>query len=123
MSLHGLFREIELASFRAFHSGTMTLIETIALLVVSLLFLAVGISRWVEFQDYGFSRIRKVVLIIMHLVGCVALAMAFAIQAVDLDRRFSAAGMGFLASALVLLFPIHIYLGLLRRVKSRPKAS
>ncbi len=97
------------------------MLGSVALLLVSLMFLLVGASRWVEFLDFGFSPLRRRVLIAIHLVGCVVFGLAFAIEAIDLDKKYSNVGMGLLASALVLLFPIHIYTGLLRRIKLRKK--
>ena len=115
--------EIHLMLYRVFHADAATKYGSLAMLLISILFIVVGASRWVEFLDFNFSTLRRSVLIFIHLVGCVVLGLAFAIQAIDLDKKFSNIGMGLLASAFVLLFPIHIYIGLLRRVRSGPKNS
>ncbi len=123
MSMHQFLHEISLMLYRVFHSDAKTTYGSIALLVISLMFLLVGISRWVEFLDFPFSKLRRNVLIVIHLAGCVVLGLAFALEAVDLDKRFNAIGMGLLASALVLLFPAHIYIGLLRRIRTKNSLS
>lgn len=117
MDLNHILHVIKMMSYRVMHADAKTMYGSYAMLAVSLMFLIVGCMRWVEFLDFGFSKTRRTILIIMHLVGCVVLAMAFSLEAMDIDKRFNNVGMGLLASALVLLFPIHIYLGLLRRLR------
>ena len=119
MSWHTFPHKFHGTYLRLLHADWATQASTLALVVIALVFLVVGMARWVEFLDFGFSKMRRSILIVIHLVGCLVLAMAFAVQAVDLDKQFSNIGMGLLASALVLLFPIHIYLGLLRRIRTR----
>jgi len=119
MDLHRVIHDIHLMSYRVLHSDAKTMYGSLAMLLVALMFLIVGSLRWVEILDFNFSKLRRTVLIIMHLLGCIVLALAFALEAVDIDKSYSAVGMGLLASALVLLFPIHIYLGLLRRLRTK----
>jgi hypothetical protein len=115
MSLHQFVHEIHLLTLSVFHADPATMYTSLAMLIFALVFLLVGASRWVEFQDFRFSKSRRSILIAMHLIGCLILSLSFALFAIDLNRGFSTFVMALLVSALFLLFPIHIYTGILRR--------
>jgi len=118
MSWHNFSIQIQIMFHRVLHSDDVTMYSSFGLILLALIFMIAGATRYVEFLDFGFSKLRRSLLIFAHIAGCMALGLAFSLQGLDLDKKFSELGMGLLASALVLLFPIHIYIGLLRRIRN-----
>ncbi len=118
-----MIHELHVMLFRIWHEDAVTKWESLALLAIALAFLIAGAARWVEFLDFGFSKVRRAVLISTHLLGCLFLTGAFILQAIDLDKKFSNIGLGLLISSLFLLFPSHIYIALLRRVRNKAGGS
>ncbi len=88
--------------------------ESIGILVFGVIFLAVGIHRIVEFSGLGFTRLEKSVLITFHVIGCVVAAAGFALLAFDIKKTLM---QSFFISAFVVLVPIHILVGIKRRIK------
>ena len=116
-----LLNELPQLLQRLLHADLQTQGMAAGLLVLAVGFLSVGAARWVEYSDFGFSKLRRRILVVLHLIGCVLVALAFAVVALDLDKRFTSMAIEFLGSAMILLVPIQIYIGLIRRKILREK--
>jgi hypothetical protein len=92
---------------------------SILLLAMSAAFLVVGLSRIVEFEGLGLGKIVKPILIVTHIFGCFLFAAAMALFAIDVHKAHTQTIAWLLAPALIILLPVHIYLGLKRRIKIR----
>ena len=89
---------------------------SIAALVFGLVFFIVGLSRVVEFTGIGLSDLQRHVFSLAHIVGCVLFFMAFVLLAIDVQNRHKDLLSKVLFSALAIFFPVHIYIGLKRRI-------
>jgi hypothetical protein len=90
---------------------------TIALTGFAILFFGVGIFRVVEFNGVGLRKNVRGALIVLHLFGCLFFSAAMVVLGIDGDRRLNSLMTSLLVSGVLLLFPIHIFLALKRRLK------
>lgn len=112
--LHRLF-------YNFMHADRVSFWTGIAVLLFSLAFAVVGVLRWVEFNDFGFARVKKRILVTMHILGCLIFSLGFILLALDTNKEQNVLVGATFASAMLLLFPAHIYLGLLRRIRNKQK--
>jgi hypothetical protein len=92
---------------------------TLALLAFAGIFLVVGFLRVVEIRVFHFSPWKERSLIAVHLLGVLFFSLALALLAANpqgAEREWMTRAF---VSGFFLLFPLHIYLGLLRRVRTR----
>jgi hypothetical protein len=83
-------------------------------------FFLVGLARVTEFNGLGIPQLRKSMLIFLHLLGCVTFSLVFMLFGMDVNKTYPALNSllaGLFVASIVLLFPVHIYVGLLRRIK------
>jgi hypothetical protein len=92
---------------------------TIAILVFSVIFLVVGLFRVVEFSGIGLGKNTRRVLIGLHVLGCFIFAAAMVFSALDFHGEYKTVKTAFFLGGIGLLFPIHIFLGLKRRIRLR----
>jgi hypothetical protein len=93
---------------------------SIALYVFSLAFLVAGITRVAEFSGVGIKDALRRVLMVAHVIGCVLFSGVFALLGID---EHSGLIGPFLAASLIILFPVHIYLGIKRRIAIRDRSQ
>ncbi len=123
LTWHRFLRDLQLMAIKVQHASIGDQILCGGLLIFSLAILSVGISRIVEFHGLGLSPLRIRILSVMHVFGCIALALGMALVGIDTDK-LHLVGLSFLMGfALIILFPIHIYIGLLRRIKLKDRAK
>ena len=118
MELHHLLQQLRVEFFISLSPHSDNFYTALLMLTFSFAFLAVGVVRLVEWQGVGFSKIKRFSFCILQVIGSVCTSLGFAIFAIDphgLHKTLLTAliGVGFLT-----LFPIQIYLALVRRVKS-----
>lgn len=92
------------------------MILQIGLIAFAVAFVIVGFLRVVEFKAAGLGPKQRMLLIPVHVIGCIAFAGAMYLMATDahnLHRELTARL--FFGSVLV-LFPIHIFVALKRRI-------
>ncbi len=93
----------------------------VGLLAFAIIFFIVGASRIVEFEGLEFSKTLKRFFISVHLLGtlCFSLSIAFlGVSETDLYKPYST---GVFIVAIFILFPLHIFLAIKRRIRSHPK--
>lgn len=120
-AIHRFLRNTQLmfARLPQLHGPALWLI--IALLTFALLFLVIGLTRIVEFKGLGLSYRRRTILTALHILGCITFSLMFVLFAIDINKTYSDLLAGLLISSLILLFPIHIYAGILRNIRLRQK--
>ncbi len=89
---------------------------SLVLLLFALIFLAVGILRVVEFQGLGFTRKRLRFLAIFHVLGCLLFSATIADLALDMYQLFPLIKGALFSASILILFPLHIYVALRRRI-------
>jgi hypothetical protein len=94
---------------------------TIALYVFAVLFFVVGVSRVVEFSNIGIKTGVKRVLVAAHVVGCALFCGVFVAFARE-TRPTTLVG-ALLGASLAILFPVHIYVGIKRRITIRDQSE
>jgi hypothetical protein len=88
------------------------------LLAFAVLFLIVGVVRIVEFKAAGISLFQRRFLIPLHIIGCLAFSGAIALLALEETGQEHKTLMAILfTSGMVILFPLHIYVALKRRIQ------
>jgi hypothetical protein len=92
---------------------------TYGMLVFSVLFLIGGITRIVEFSGLGLGRILRPILIAAHLVGCALFSSSMVVLAYDVTETRKTLVAILFFSGVGLLLPIHIFVGIKRRIKLR----
>jgi phosphate starvation-inducible membrane PsiE len=90
---------------------------TYALEVFAAVFFVVGIFRVVEFKAAGISGFQRAFLIPLHIIGCGLFTACIVLLAIDPAQEHKKMMVWFFFSAILLLFPIHIYVGLKRRIR------
>jgi hypothetical protein len=101
------------------HAQGVDFWTTLAVLIFSLVFFGVGITRVVEFKGIGLSSTKRSIFTIAHIIGCLLFSLALMLLAIDVTKlRLDIMGV-LVGVSLALLFPVHIYLGLLRRIHLR----
>lgn len=91
----------------------------IAGIVFALAFFGVGVYRVVEFSGLGLSPTKRVVLTTGHVLGCVLFSSSIAALGIDSRRELQQLTGTLLFSGMLILFPIHIYIGLRRRILAK----
>jgi hypothetical protein len=119
MYFHALLHSLRIVAIEAFRSDIQTQVTAALGLTMALALFVVGVYRWREFLDYGFSTVRRRGLIILHIAGCFVFCIALALLSIDVNKKIAGLTMGLLFSGLIFLFPIQIYLGILRRLRGR----
>jgi len=89
---------------------------SIAILGFAILFLIVGILRTVEFNDISLKKLQKTILIGLHILGCLLFSAALTVLAVDQEQYYNFYLRILLFSAILILFPIHIFVGIKRKI-------
>ena len=114
-------------SFSSLKSSTMLRMEmfmnftnwdwtTYAILGFTAIFLVVGIARVVEIHVFRFSKLKLYTFILLHVLGVLLFAAALGLMAIDTKNIYRTIMSFLFFSGVLILFPMHIYLGLLRRV-------
>jgi hypothetical protein len=88
----------------------------IAGIVFALAFFGVGVYRVVEFSGLGLNPTKRVVLTVGHVLGCLLFSSSIAVLGIDSKRELHQITGTLLFSGMLVLFPIHIYVGLKRRI-------
>jgi hypothetical protein len=96
---------------------------SILLIAFAVVFVCVGVIRVVEFGDLGLKTPVRIALVIAHLVGCLLFACAISLLGIDVKREHMTLMSYLLFPGLGILLPVHIYLGLKRRIKTRQMAE
>src|ERR1700757_5266709 len=94
-----------------------------ALLIFAVVFFVVGVLRIVEFKAAGISEGVRWILIPLHVLGCAAFSGSIALLALGMDQTHRTWMTGLFFSAVFLLFPIQIYVGIKRRIQSKSEPS
>ena len=89
------------------------------MLVFALVFLVGGMMRIVEFNGLGLGRFLKPTLIAAHILGCLLFSSAIALAGIDIHQERPMYMRVFILSSLGILLPVHIFLGLKRRIALR----
>jgi hypothetical protein len=89
---------------------------SIATLVFGFFFTVVALTRVVEFSGIGLSDFRRKVLVVAHVVGCLIFGAAFVVLALDVNNHHKELLGRLLFASLTIFFPVHIYIGLKRRI-------
>jgi uncharacterized membrane protein len=89
-----------------------------AVVAFAAVFLVVGIFRVVEFTDIGLKPATQYTLMAAHVVGCILFSMALALTEWQIlpDQKKITSCLFF--GGVLLLFPIHIYLGIKRKIRA-----
>lgn len=87
------------------------------LIAFAVVFMLVGILRVVEIRASGISRKWQLILIPLHVIGCVFFAAAIVLVGLDTtgELKFLTSVCFFIGVAI--LFPMHIFLALKRRIR------
>jgi hypothetical protein len=96
---------------------------SILLIVFAVVFVVVGVIRVVEFSDLGLKGPVRYLVIAGHLIGCLLFASAVSLLGIDVKREHVTLMSYLLFPSLGLLLPIHIYLGIKRRIKMREMSN
>ena len=91
--------------------------DAVAILVFALVFLVVGVSRISEFNGVGLGDTTRKIFIAAHILGCFLFSIALGLLGVDVARIHRTLMSVVFFSGVGLLFPIHIYVGLKRRIR------
>jgi len=78
-------------------------------------FLIIGFVRVVEFKSSGVPRNQRFVLIPIHIIGTLAFTTAIILLARDRASEKTLLTWAF-ATGVLILFPLHIYVGIKRRL-------
>ncbi len=89
----------------------------IAGMTFAIVFLIVGIMRVVEFSGLNLSKFQKCIFIPAHIIGCFLFSSVAALITVDTHGIYRSLMNSFFAAGIVILFPIHIFIGIKRRIK------
>jgi len=116
-----LEHELHRLVYNFLHADRVSFWIGIAVLIFAVAFAVVGVLRWVEFNEFGFAPVKKRILVLMHILGCLIFSLGFILLALDTNKDQNMLVGATFASAMVLLFPAHIYLGLLRRIRNKQK--
>lgn len=119
LALHRLRIEIIFMVRRLLHAHGLAFGLATAVLIFSVIFLIVGILRVVEFHGHGFSPRKLKMMMSAHVVGVILFSAAMALFGLDIYAVHLQITGAILFSSLAFLLPVHIYLGLLRRVRTR----
>lgn len=91
---------------------------TYALVAFAAVFFVVGMFRVVEFKAAGLSDLQRMILIPFHVVGCACFSGAIVLLGTDPAQVHKSVTTVLFFAAIFLLFPVQIYLGIKRRIKS-----
>ena len=116
MTLHRMLRPLTFLLRRLNGAHGAPYWTAVGMVLFAVIFVGVGLVRIVEFNGYGFGRLFKTLLICLHICGCGLFAAALALFGLDSAMVYTSTTGILLGTGLLLLAPIHIYLGLLRRV-------
>ena len=89
-----------------------------AVLVFTIVFLIVGLLRYVEIGAADIFGTKKIVLIGLHFIGCFLFAGALALLAIDPDQKQIFWMRILFFGGMMILFPVHIYVGIKRKIKT-----
>ena len=98
------------------HSHGQQFWTSLLLFLFALIFLLVGIQRVVEFQGLGFTRKRLRLLAAFHIVGCFLFSATIVDLALDMYQLFPIIKGALFGASIIILFPLHIYVALRRRI-------
>lgn len=88
----------------------------IALLAFAAVFMGVAVSRIVEFRVPNISVRQRMLLIPLHLIGSALFTGAIVLLAIDPAQERKALMRALFFGAVLTLCPLHIYLGLKRKI-------
>lgn len=112
-----LSRELGFLASRFGHAEGAVLWTSVAVIAFAAIFLVAGVLRVVELRPLVPAPRARLALTALHLLGCLLFSSAALLFGLDIDRRHNELTAALLASSLVILMPLHIYLGLLRRLR------
>jgi hypothetical protein len=92
---------------------------TYALIAFAAAFFVVGVFRIVEFKAAGVSDFQRRLLIPVHIVGCGLFSASLVIFATDPLQQHKELLTWLFFSGLLLLFPMHIYVGIKRMIRMK----
>jgi uncharacterized membrane protein len=94
-----------------------------AVVAFAAVFLVVGIFRVVEFTDIGLKPATQYALMAAHVLGCILFSMALALTEWQVlpDQKKLTSYLFF--GGVLLLFPIHIYLGIKRKIRASSSST
>ena len=87
--------------------------------VFAVIFLIVGLTRVVEVAALQIGSKTRIALMAVHVVGCFLFALALVLLGVDEHGLYHTILIACFSAGLALLFPLHIYVGLKRRISQR----
>jgi hypothetical protein len=90
---------------------------SIALVIFAVVFLGVGIFRVVEITSLELRKNLTRILIVFHIVGCLLFSAALGLMAMDSNYKKTYLVGKMLFAGLILLLPVHIFVGVKRRIK------
>lgn len=91
-------------------------ILTYALVAFSIIFFGVGLIRVVEFKAAGVPTRRQKPLMVLHILGCVTFAATLILLAIDPGQEYKTWTTVLFFSSIGILFPVHIYVGICRKI-------
>ena len=89
---------------------------SIILLIFAVIFLIVGLYRNVEFRDSNLSKRAKIICYVIHTIGVINFTLAILLVGADLWQTHQSIILPYFFSAIFLLFPLHIYLAISKRI-------
>ena len=81
------------------------------------LFFVVGIFRIVEFKAAGIDGLQRKILIPLHILGCAAFSATMVLLGTGMDQTHKTLMTSLFFSAVLILFPIQIYVGIKRKIR------
>jgi len=97
-------------------SGTETKWTSIFLFIFAVVFLVVGLYRNVEIRESKIRPRLKLLFYFLHSIGVINLSFTILLLAIDIHRVYQDTILPFFMASVVLLFPLHIYLALTKRI-------
>jgi len=91
--------------------------DAAALLVFAIVFFGVGVFRITEFEGIGLARRTRLSFCVAHIIGCILFSWAVGLLAIDPGKVHRTLMTVIFFSAIVILFPLHIYVGLRRKIR------
>lgn len=90
---------------------------TYALIAFAAVFFVVGVYRIVEFKAAGVSDFQRRLLVPAHIIGCGLFSASLVLVAIDPLQKHKELLTWLFFSGLLLLFPMHIYVGIKRMIR------
>ena len=100
-------------------SNTEVKVTSIALLIFAVVFLVVGLYRNVEFKFSPLSHRVKLLCYVLYSIGVINFSFTILLLAADIHQTHQSEVLPFFLSSIIILFPLHIYLALAKRVAKK----